>query len=342
MTNNVSGASDFKLQGNIGKIKTTTTQSSENGKTSVSTEATKVSIFSSYDTDQSKHVSGEEMSDKKGVFVAGYKNEIEAKKNVAFKDLQGSAINIAKNKVNEMKDFGAKFDNMLTKFKSSKLFAKLSPDKEQTSVSQDQITTTTQKLDEQANTEFKKHAIDVKAQLSQAMVTALAEIAKEAEAEGKIQDIADAGAINNEAKPQAEQPKTVKLGDKNVNISEFTKTENNGQTIYSKDNKNYTLKDGVLTELKDNKNVDKSNENQEVKAEEDSKDSNKLTFDSLKAELGDAEKLPIAGSPRGYKAKAWNAMINNNPKLKGKKIQKMITETNADAALKRYLKSAEG
>ena len=98
MTNNVSGASSFELQGNIGKVKTQTTQSSENGKTTVNTEATKVSVFSSLDSDQSKHVSGEEMSDKKGVFVAGYKNEIEAKKNVAFKDLQGSAINIDKNK----------------------------------------------------------------------------------------------------------------------------------------------------------------------------------------------------------------------------------------------------
>ena len=341
MTNNVSGASSFELQGNFGKVKTTTTQSIENGKTSVKTEATKVSIFSNYDTDQSKHVSGEEMSDKKGVLVAGYKNEIDAKKNVAFKDLQGSAINIAKNKVNEMKDFGTKFDNMLTKFKSSKLFAKLSPDKGQTSVSQAQITSTTQQLDSQANREFSRHAVDVKAQLSQAMATALAEIAKEAEAEGKIQDIADAGAINNEAKPQAEQPKTVKLGDKNVNISEFTKTENNGQTIYSKDNKNYTLKDGVLTELKDNKNVDKSNKNQEVKADGNSKDSNKPTFESLKAELGSAEKLPIAGSPKGYKAKAWNKMINDHSELKGKEIQKMITEANADAALKRYLKSAE-
>ena len=298
-------------------------------------------MFSSLDSDQSKHVSGEEMSDKKGVLVAGYKNEIDAKKNVAFKDLQGSAINIAKNKVNEMKDFGTKFDNMLTKFKSSKLFAKLSPDKGQTSVSQAQITSTTQQLDSQANREFSRHAVDVKAQLSQAMATALAEIAKEAEAEGKIQDIADAGAINNEAKPQAEQPKTVKLGDKNVNISEFTKTENNGQTIYSKDNKNYTLKDGVLTELKDNKNVDKSNKNQEVKADGNSKDSNKPTFESLKAELGSAEKLPIAGSPKGYKAKAWNKMINDHSELKGKEIQKMITEANADAALKRYLKSAE-
>ncbi len=343
MTNNVSGASSFELQGNIGKVKTQTTQSSENGKTTVNTEATKVSVFSSLDSDQSKHVSGEEMSDKKGVFVAGYKNEIEAKKNVAFKDLQGSAINIAKNKVNEMKDFGTKFDNMLTKFKSSKLFAKLSPDKGQTSVSQAQITSTTQLLDSQANREFSRHAVDVKAQLSQAMATALAEIAKEAEAEGKIQDIANAGAgaINNDAKPQAEQPKTVRLGDKNVNISEFTKTENNGQTIYSKDNKNYTLKDGVLTELKDNKNIDKSNENKEVKAEEDSKDSNKLTFTSLKAELGDAQKLPIAGSPKGYKAQAWNNMIKAHPELKGKEIQKMITEANADAALKRYLKSTE-
>ena len=341
MTNNVSGASSFELQGNIGKVKTKTTQSSDNGKTTVNTEATKVSVFSSLDSDQSKHVSGKEMSDKKGVFVAGYKNEIEAKKNVAFKDLQGSAINIAKNKVNEMKDFGTKFDNMLTKFKSNKLFAKLSPDKDQTSVSQAQITNTTQQLDSQANSEFSRHAVDVKAQLSQAIATALAEIAKEAEAEGKIQDIADAGAINNETKPQAEQPKTVKLGDKNVNISEFTKTENNGQTIYSKDNKNYTLKDGVLTELKDNKNVDKSNENQEVKAEEDSKDSNKPTLQKLIGELGEAAELPIAGRPRGYKAQAWNNMINKHSELKGKQIKNMITEDNAKAALNRYLVAME-
>ena len=322
MTNNVSGASSFELQGNIGKIKTTTTQSSENGKTKVKTEATKVSIFSNYDTDKSKHVSGEEMSDKKGVFVAGYKNEIEAKKNVAFRDLQDSAINIAKNKVNEMKDFGAKFDNMLTKFKSSKLFKKLSPNEGQTSVSGEQITSTTKRLDEQANTEFKKHAIDVKAQLSQAMATALAEIAKEAEAEGKIQDIADAGKSNVKS-TQAEQPKEVKLDGKN--------------------NKNDTLKDGALTASKDNENVEisKSKENQEVK-DKDSKGSNKLTFDSLKAELGNAEKLPIAGNKRGYKAKAWNQMINKYPELKGKEIQKMITEDNADAALRRYLKSAEG
>lgn len=326
MTNNVSGASSFELKGNFGKVKTQTTRSSDNGKTTVNTEATKVSVFSSLDSDQSKHVSGKEMSDKKGVFVAGYKNEIEAKKNVAFKDLQGSAINIAKNKVNEMKDFGTKFDNMLTKFKSSKLFAKLPPDKGQTSVSQDQITSTTQQLDRQANMEFSRHAVDVKAQLSQAMATALAEIAKEAEAEGKIQDIANAGKSNDkstvkhESKPQAEQPKNVKLDGKN--------------------NKNDTLKDGALTASKDNENVKKSKENQEVK-DKDSKDSNNPTLQKLIGELGEAVDLPIAGRKKGYKAEAWNAMIDNNPKLKGKKIQKMITETNADAALRRYLKAME-
>lgn len=320
MTNNVSGASDFKLHGNLGKVKTTKTQSSENGETTVKTAATKVSVFSSLDSDQSKHVSGEEMSDKKGVFVAGYKNEIEAKKNVAFKDLQGSAINIAKNKVNEMKDFGTKFDNMLTKFKSSKLFKKLSPENGKTSVSDAQIDETTKQLDRQANMEFSRHAVDVKAQLSQAMATALAEIAKEAEAEGKIQDIADAGAINNETKPQAEQPKNVKLDGKN--------------------NKNDTLKDGALTASKDNENVKKSKENQEVK-DKDSKDDKQLTLASLKSELGEAVELPIAGRPRGYKAQAWNKMIDNNPKLKGKKIQKMITEDNATTALNRYLESTE-
>lgn len=340
MTNNVSGASSFELKGNFGKVKTQTTRSSDNGKTTVNTEATKVSVFSSLDSDQSKHVSGEEMSDKKGVFVAGYKNEIEAKKNVAFKDLQGSAINIAKNKVNEMKDFGTKFDNMLTKFKSSKLFKKLSPENGKTSVSDDQIDETTKQLDRQANREFSRHAVDVKAQLSQAIATALAEIAKEAEAEGKIQDIADAGAINNETKPQAEQPKTVKLGDKNVNISEFTKTENNGQTIYSKDNKNYTLKDGVLTELKDNKNVDKSKENPEVKGK-DSKGSDNPTLQKLIAELGEAKELPIAGSPRGYKAQTWNNMINKHSELNGKQIKNMITEDNAKTALNRYLAAME-
>lgn len=346
MTNNVSGASSFELQGNIGKVKTTTTQSSENGKTEVKTEATKVSIFSKYDTDKSKHVSGEEIKNNNSGGFSQFKLNTDAAKKQAFANLKGSAINIANDKVKEMKEFGAKLDNMLTKFKSSKLFEKLSPDKGQTSVSQAQIDKTTKKLDDKANTEFAGHANNVQAKLSDAMAKALAEIANEAKIEGQKQDIANAAKSNdkstvkNESKPQAEQPKTVKLGDKNVNISEFTKTENNGQTIYSKDNKNYTLKDGVLTELKDNKNVDKSNENQEVKAEEDSKDSNKLTFDSLKAELGNAEKLPIAGSPRGYKAKAWNQMINKYPELKGKEIKNMITEVNADAALKRYLKSA--
>ena len=342
MTNNVSGTSEFKLHGNLGKVKTTKTQSSENGETTVKTAATKVSVFSTFDEDRSKHVSGEEMSKQKGVFVAGYKNEIDAKKNVAFADLRDSAIGIANKKFKEMKDFGTKFDNMLTKFKSSKLFEKLSPENGKTSVSDAQIDETTKRLDTQANTEFKKHAIDVKAQLSQAMSKALAEIAKEAEAEGKIQDIANAGAgaINNAAKPQAEQPKTVKLGDKDVNISEFTKTQNNGQTIYSKDNKNYTLKDGVLTEIKGNENVEKAKENQEVKGK-DSKGSNKPTFESLKAELGDAQKLPIAGSPKGYKAQAWNNMIKAHPELKGKEIQKMITEDNAKAALNRYLKAME-
>lgn len=346
MTNNVSGASSFELQGNIGKIKISKNQSSENGKTLVSHEATKVSIFSSFDTDQSKHVSGEEMKTNNSGVFAKYKLNTELGKKQAFANLKGSAINIANDKVKEMKDFGTKLDGMLTKFKSSKLFVKLSPDKDQTSVSQAQITSTTQQLDKQANTEFSTHAQDVQAKLSQAMANALTEIAQEAKAEGEKQDIANAlstsdkPAVNNKAKPQAEQPKTVKLGDKNVNISEFTKTENNGQTIYSKDNKNYTLKDGVLTELKDNKNVDKSNENKEVK-DKDSKDSNKPTLASLKSELGNAEKLPIAGSPKGYKAQAWNNMIKAHPELNGKQIKNMITEKNADAALKRYLKSTE-
>lgn len=351
MTNNVSGPLSIELPKNTGKVKTKTTQNSENDKNEL--VLTKVSVFSSLDSDQSKHVSGEEMSDKKGVFVAGYKNEIEAKKNVAFKDLQGSAINIAKNKVNEMKDFGTKFDNMLTKFKSSKLFKKLSPENGKTSVSDAQIDETTQQLDRQANMEFSRHAVDVKAQLSQAMATALAEIAKEAEAEGKIQDIANAGKSKDKTvttapqdgtkqtpKAGTEQPQTVKLGDKDVNLSEFARTDKNGQTIYSKDNKNYTLKDGVLTELKDNKNVDKSKENPEVKGK-DSKGSDNPTLQKLIGELGSAVELPIAGRKKGYKAEAWNAMIDNNPKLKGKKIQKMITETNADAALRRYLKAME-
>lgn len=320
MTNNVSGTSEFKLHGNLGKVKTTKTQSSKNGETTVKTAATKVSVFSSLDSDQSKHVSGEEMSDKKGVFVAGYKNEIEAKKNVAFKDLQGSAINIAKNKVNEMKDFGTKFDNMLTKFKSSKLFKKLSPENGKTSVSDAQIDETTKQLDRQANMEFSKRAVDVKAQLSQAMATALAEIAKEAEAEGKIQDIADAGAINNETKPQAEQPKEVKIDGKN--------------------NKNDTLKDGALTASKDNENVKKSKENQEVK-DKDSKGSNNTTLQKLIGELGEAVELPIAGRPRGYKAQAWNNMINKHSELNGKQIKNMITEDNAKAALNRYLAAME-
>lgn len=354
MTNNVSGASSFELQGNIGKIKTTTTQSSENGKTSVNTEATKVSIFSSYDTDQSKHVSGEEIKSNNSGGFSQFKLNTDAAKKTAFAELKGSAIKIANNKVQEMKNFGAKFDNMLTKFKSSKLFAKLSPENDQTSVSQNQITTATQELDNRANTEFAGHATSVQKKLSDAMAKALAEIANEAKKEGQIQNIANAAKSKDKTvttapqdgakqtpKAGTERPQTVKLGDKDVNLSEFKKTDNNGQTIYSKDNKNYTLKDGVLTELKDNKNVDKSNENQEVKAEEDSKDSNKPTFDSLKAELGDAEKLPIAGSPRGYKAKAWNNMIKAHPELKGKEIQKMITEANANAALKRYLESTE-
>lgn len=354
MTNNVSGASSFELQGNIGKVKTQTTQSNDNGKTTVNTEATKVSIFSTYDSDQSKHVSGEEMKNNNNGGYSQIKLNTDAAKKEAFADLKGSAIKIANNKVQEMKDFGAKFDNMLTKFKSSKLFTKLSPDNEQTSVSQNQITTTTQKLDQQANTEFTVHANNVQEKLSQAMAKALAEIANEAKIEGQKQDIANAAQSKDKTvttapqdgakqtpKAGTEQPQTVKLGDKDVNLSEFIKKDNNGKTIYSKDNKNYTLKDGVLTELKDNKNVDKSNENQEVKANEDSKGSNNPTFESLKAELGSAEKLPIAGSPRGYKAKAWNNMIKAHPELKGKEIQKMITEANANAALKRYLESTE-
>lgn len=347
MTNNVSGASSFELQGNIGKVKTTTTQSNENGKTSVNTEATKVSIFSTLDTDQSKHVSGEEIKNNNSGGFSQFKLNTDAAKKQAFANLKGSAINIANDKVKEMKEFGAKLDNMLTKFKSSKLFEKLSPDKGKTSVSQTQITTTTQQLDNRANTEFAGHANNVQAKLSDAMAKALAEIANEAKIEGQKQDIANAAKSNdkstvkNESKSQAEQPKTVKLGDKDVNISEFTKTENNGQTIYSKDNKNYTLKDGVLTEINGNKNVEKSKENKEVKEVKDSKDSNKPTLASLKSELGNAEKLPIAGSPKGYKAQAWNKMINKHSELNGKQIKNMITEANAEAALNRYLKAME-
>ena len=355
MTNNVSGASEFKLQGNIGKIKTTTTQSSENGKTKVKTEATKVSIFSNYDTDKSKHVSGEEIKSNNSGGFSQFKLNTDAAKEKAYNlaGLQGSAIKIANNKVQEMKDFGTELNNMLTKFKSSKLFKKLSPENDNTSVSQTQIDKTADRLDKQANTEFAGHATSVQDKLSKAMAKALAEIANEAKKEGQIQDIANAGKSKDKTvttapqdgakqtpKAGTEQPQTVKLGDKDVNLSEFKKTDNNGQTIYSKDNKNYTLKDGVLKELKDNKNVNKSKENQEVK-DKDSKGSNKLTLQKLIGELGEAEKLPIAGNKRGYKAKAWNQMINKYPELKGKEIQKMITEDNADAALRRYLKAME-
>lgn len=351
MTNNVSGASSFELQGNIGKIKTTTTQSNENGKTEVNTEATKVSIFSTLDTDQSKHVSGEEIKNNNSGGFSQFKLNTDAAKKQAFADLKGSAINIANDKVKEMKEFGAKLDNMLTKFKSSKLFEKLSPDKGKTSVSQTQIDKTTQKLDDRANTEFAGHANSVQEKLSQAMAKALAEIANEAKKEGQIQDIANAGKSKVTAAPQdgteqtskagTEQPKTVKLGDKDVNISEFTKTQNNGQTIYSKDNKNYTLNDGVLTEINGNENAEKAKENQEVKEVKDSKGSNNLTLASLKAELGEAKELPIAGRPKGYKAQAWNKMINKHSELNGKQIKNMITEANAEAALNRYLKAME-
>lgn len=320
MTNNVSGASSFELQGNIGKVKTTTTQSNENGKTSVNTEATKVSVFSKLDTDRSKHVSGEEIKNNNSGGFSQFKLNTDAAKKQAFVNLKGSAIKIANDKVKEMKEFGEKLDNMLTKFKSSKLFEKLSPENDNTSVSQAQIDKTTQKLDDRANTEFAGHANSVQDKLSKAMAKALAEIANEANKEGQIQDIANAGKSNVKS-TQAEQPKEVKLDGKN--------------------NKNNTPKNGALTASKDNEKVEKSKENKEVKEVKDSKGSNNLTFESLKAELGDAQKLPIAGSPKGYKAQAWNKMINNHPELKGKEIQKMITEANADAALKRYLKSAE-
>ena len=325
MTNNVSGASDFKLQGNF-KAKITTTPNSENGKNNI--EFTKVSVFSSLDEDKSKHVSGEEMSKQKGVFVAGYKNERDAKKNVAFADLKDSAIGIANKKFKEMKDFGTKFDNMLTKFKSSKLFEKLSPDNGQTSVSKDKITSTTGELDTKANTEFSNYANNVQEKLSQAMTKALAEIANEAKKEGQIQDIANAGKSNDkstvkkESKSQAEQPKEVKLDGKN--------------------NKNNTPKEGALTASKDNENVEisKSKENQKVK-DKDSKDSNNLTLQKLIGELGEAVDLPIAGRKKGYKAEAWNKMINRHHELNGKQIKNMITEDNAKAALNRYLAAME-
>mgnify|MGYP004543896605 CR=1 FL=1 len=355
MTNNVSGASSFELQGNIGKIKTTTTQSNENGKTSVNTEATKVSIFSTLDTDQSKHVSGEEIKNNNSGGFSQFKLNTDAAKKQAFANLKGSAINIANDKVKEMKEFGAKLDNMLTKFKSSKLFEKLSPDNGQTSVSQSQITTTTQQLDNRANTEFAGHANNVQAKLSDAMAKALAEIANEAKKEGQIQDIANAAKSKDKTvttvpqdgakqtpKVGTEQPQTVKLDGKDVNLSEFTiRTDENGQKIYSNGDKNYTLKDGALTLIKDNKKVEKSKENKEVKEVKDSKGSNNLTFESLKAELGDAQKLPIAGSPKGYKAQAWNKMINKHSELNGKQIKNMITEDNAKAALNRYLAAME-
>lgn len=317
MTNNVSGASSFELQGNIGKIKTTTTQSSENGKTKVKTEATKVSIFSTYDTDQSKHVSGEEIKSNNSGGFSQFKLNTDAAKEKAYNlaGLQGSAIKIANNKVQEMKDFGTELNNMLTKFKSSKLFKKLSPNEGQTSVSGEQITSTTKRLDEQANTEFAGHANNVQRKLSDAMAKALTEIANEAKIEGQKQDIANA-AKSNVKSTQAEQPKEVKIDDKN--------------------NKNNTPKDGATIASKDNEKVDKSKENPEVKGK-DSKGSDNPTLQKLIGELGEAVELPIAGRPRGYKAQAWNKMIDNNPKLKGKKIQKMITEDNATTALNRYL-----
>lgn len=328
MTNNVSGASEFKLQGNIGKIKTTTTQSSENGKTKVKTEATKVSIFSNYDTDKSKHVSGEEIKSNNSGGFSQFKLNTDAAKEKAYNlaGLQGSAIKIANNKVQEMKDFGTELNNMLTKFKSSKLFKKLSPENDNTSVSQTQIDKTADRLDKQANTEFAGHATSVQTKLSDAMAKALAEIANEAKKEGQIQDIANAAKSNdkspvkNEPKSQAEQPKEVKLGGKN--------------------NKNDTLKDGALTASKDNENVKKSKENQGVK-DNDSKDSNNPTLQKLIGELGEAVELPIAGRPRGYKAQAWNNMINKHSELNGKQIKNMITEDNAKAALNRYLAAME-
>ena len=320
MTNNVSGASSFELQGNIGKIKTTTTQSNENGKTSVNTEATKVSIFSTLDTDQSKHVSGEEIKDSNSGGFSQFKLNTDAAKKQAFVNLKGSAINIANKKVEDMKNFSTKLDNMLKNFKSSKLFAKLSPDNGQTSVSQSQITTTTQQLDNRANTEFAGHANNVQAKLSDAMAKALAEIANEAKIEGQIQDIANA-AKSNVKSTQAEQPKEVKLDGKN--------------------NKNNTIKDGALPEIKGNEKVEKSKETKEVKEVKDSKGSNNLTLQKLIGDLGSAVELPIAGRPRGYKAQAWNSMIKAHPELNGKEIQKMITKTNAEAALNRYLAAME-
>ena len=317
MTNNVSGASSFELQGNIGKIKITTTQSNENGKTSVNTEATKVSVFSKLDTDRSKHVSGEEIKNNNSGGFSQFKLNTDAAKKQAFVNLKGSAIKIANDKVKEMKEFGEKLDNMLTKFKSSKLFEKLSPENDNTSVSQAQIDKTTQKLDDRANTEFAGHANSVQDKLSKAMAKALAEIANEANKEGQIQDIANAGKSNVKS-TQAEQPKEVKLDGKN--------------------NKNNTIKDGALPEIKGYENLEKSKENQEVKGK-DSKGSNNLTLQKLIGDLGSAVELPIAGRPRGYKAQAWNSMIKAHPELNGKEIQKMITKTNAEAALNRYLKT---
>ena len=325
MTNNVSGVSDFKLQGNF-KAKITTTPNSENGKNNI--EFTKVSVFSGLDEDKSKHVSGEEMQKNNSSLFAQYNLNTDAAKEKAYNlaGLQSSAIKIANNKVQEMKDFGTELNNMLTKFKSSKLFEKLSPDKGKTSVSVDKITSTTGELDRQANTEFSNHANNVQDKLSKAMAKALAEIANEARIEGQKQDIANAAkskdksTVKHESKPQAEQPKNVKLDGKN--------------------NKNDTLKDGALTASKDNENVKKSKENQEVK-DKDSKDDKQLTLASLKSELGETVELPIAGRPRGYKAQAWNNMINKHSELNGKQIKNMITEDNAKAALNRYLAAME-
>lgn len=321
MTNNVSGTSEFKLHGNLGKVKTTKTQSSENGETTVKTAATKVSVFSSLDSDQSKHVSGEEIKSNNSGGFSQFKLNTDAAKEKAYNlaGLQGSAIKIANNKVQEMKDFGTELNNMLTKFKSSKLFKKISPNEGQTSVSENQITTTTQQLDNRANTEFAGHANNVQRKLSDAMAKALAEIANEAKKEGQIQDIADA-AKSNVKSTQAEQPKEVKIDDKN--------------------NKNNTPKDGATIASKDNEKVDKSNENPEVK-EKDSKGSHEPTLQKLIAELGEAKELPIAGSPRGYKAQTWNNMINKHSELNGKQIKNMITEDNANAALNRYLAAME-
>lgn len=324
MTNNVSGASEFKLHGNLGKVKTTKTQSSENGETKVKTEATKVSVFSKLDTDQSKHVSGEEIKNNNSGGFSQFKLNTDAAKKQAFVNLKGSAINIANDKVKEMKEFGAKLDNMLTKFKSSKLFEKLSPDKDQTSVSQDQIDKTTQKLDDKANTEFAGHANSVQEKLSQAMAKALAEIANEAKKEGQIQDIANA-AKSNVKSPVKNEPK-----------SQAEKTK-----IDDKNNKNNTPKDGATIASKDNEKVDKSNKNKEVKEVKDSKGSDNPTLQDLITELGSAVELPIAGRPIGYKAQAWNKMINKHSELNGKQIKNMITEDNAKAALKRYLAAME-